>query len=493
MKSLKVLDQRPHSKRKGELYNVLGACGIYPGKVQVGEGVFYVLIRDEEVEEMLKEETKKKAVENGFQIFRPLDYDSMKTVVVRDVDSVMEEFTVEEIAEWAKVEEVVKLPTTSQILKVRFRTSSMAQKAMDKGIIVLNQSIAPWKVEREIFIKLTACNNCFAYEHYARNCLKEKKILCGYCGEEGHRQGQCKSEAPRCINCQGEHKTLAARCHVRKDLIKRRKEVRERSKSRIRENSQGGRVYGEGDQGQYQGETYAGVANGNERNDKQGMQSQERIRVLAEVTDLTTTIMTAIIYSHIQEVLMPGSFQSNMDKMYEANGLTKVRFPADINIKGMEKIYGNMLNKEQDKTGEGVRDGGVGRSHGGEAAGKEKTREKNKEPNETRIIELINEVVEESRETSGKRTRETISPQVSGEPKRTRNDPTGIRKTEGRGLLWDGVGDGVRGACALPIEGEEMEEEEVIYAKIKERKGSWESIRSEGRESLNLTGVGRGT
>ena len=124
---------------------------------------------------------------------------------------------------------------------------------------------------------------------------------------------------------------------------------------------------------------------------------------------MTTTIMTAIIYSHVQEVLMPGSFQSNMDKMYEANGLTKVRFPADINIKGMEKIYGNMLNKEQDKTGEGVRDWGVGRSCGGEAAGKEKTREKNKEPNETRIIELINEVAEESRETSGKRTRETIT------------------------------------------------------------------------------------
>ena len=255
--------------------------------------MFYVLIRDEEVEEILKEETKKKAEEKGFQIFRPLDYDSMKTVVVRDVDSVMDEFTAEEIAEsvervneWAEVEEVVKLPTTSQILKVRFKTSSMAQKAMGKGIIVLNQSIPPWKVEREIFIRLTACNNCFAYEHDARNCPKEKKILCGYCGEEGHRQGQCKSEAPRCINCQGEHKTLAARCHVRKDSIKRRrKEVRERSKSRIRENSQGGRGYGGGDQGQYQWETYAGVATGKERNNKQGMQSQERIRVPAEVTD----------------------------------------------------------------------------------------------------------------------------------------------------------------------------------------------------------------
>ena len=113
----------------------------------------------------------------------------------------------------------------------------------------------------------------------------------------------------------------------------RRKEVRERSKSRIRENSQGRRGYGEGDQGQYQGETYAGIANRNERNNRQG------IRVPAEVTDLTTTIMIAIIYSHVQEVLVPGSFQSNLDKLYEANGLTKVKFPADIKIKGMEKKF----------------------------------------------------------------------------------------------------------------------------------------------------------
>ena len=93
-----------------------------------------------------------------------------------------------------------------------------------------------------------------------------------------------------------------------------------------------------------------------------------------------------------------------------------------------------------------------------------KKREKNKEPNETRIIKLINEVVEESRETSRKRTRETTLPQVSGEPKRTRNDQTRTREGEGMGLSWDGGEDGVRRACALPIEGEEMEEEEVIHA-----------------------------
>ena len=59
--------------------------------------------------------------------------------------------------------------------------------------------------------------------------------LCAFCGEEGHKQGQCKSTAPMCLNCGGDHKTLAAKCQVRKNLIKeKRKELRERSRSRAR-------------------------------------------------------------------------------------------------------------------------------------------------------------------------------------------------------------------------------------------------------------------
>ena len=45
-------------------------------------------------------------------------------------------------------------------------------------------------------------------------------ILCAFCGEEGRRQQQCKSETPKCINCGENHKTLAAKCHIRKNIIK---------------------------------------------------------------------------------------------------------------------------------------------------------------------------------------------------------------------------------------------------------------------------------
>ena len=342
MKSIKIIDLKPHTKRKGELYDFLGGAGIFPAKVHVGKGVFFVLIPDDTVEEMVKEETKEKAKEAGFQITMPLEYQTMRTVVVKDLDSLIEQYSSDEIAhsiervqEWARVEEVVKFETTSRIIKVRFLTSNMAQRAEKEGLIVLNQSIPPRRMERELFIRLTPCNNCYGYNHESRQCPEEKMILCVNCGAEGHRQGDCTAREPRCINCDGDHRTLAARCPVRKGLIKqKRKEIRERSKSRNRGSSQSrGNI-------QYGGASYAGVTR---RETANGDNEDVAMEIPNEMKDITTTIMSSIIYGYFWEMINPGTFQDNVDKMYEENGLCKVRFPKRINIEKVKSFYKDIM------------------------------------------------------------------------------------------------------------------------------------------------------
>ena len=55
-------------------------------------------------------------------------------------------------------------------------------------------------------------------------------MLCPHCGEEGHKQSDCKAKTPRCINCGEEHRTLVAQCKIRKDMIKeKRKLIRDHS------------------------------------------------------------------------------------------------------------------------------------------------------------------------------------------------------------------------------------------------------------------------
>ena len=162
----------------------------------------------------------------------PIEFGAMKTIVIRQIYEMIDDYNDEEIKEsieylneWAKVEEIFKFGTTSKMLKVRFTNTAMVKRAESQGIVVLNQGINPRRIEREreIFIKINACNNCFKYDHDTKRCDKDKKMLCAFCGEEGHKQGQCKSTVPKCLNCGGDHKTLAAKCQVRKNLIKEKR------------------------------------------------------------------------------------------------------------------------------------------------------------------------------------------------------------------------------------------------------------------------------
>ena len=210
-KSVKVIDKRPHTKRKGELYNLLGCSGIFLTKMHTGQGVFFPIVREGDLEEILKKEVMETALEKGFEIKIPIKYSAMKTVIVKEIDSIIDEYenqeinnSIESINERAKVVEVYKFDTESKMVKIQFESMAMANRAAKDGIIILSQRIPARRIEKEIFVKLMPCNNCYGYDHETKNCTKEK-LTCAYCGEEGHKQNNCRSETPRCLNYSGAH------------------------------------------------------------------------------------------------------------------------------------------------------------------------------------------------------------------------------------------------------------------------------------------------
>ena len=354
-KSVKVIDHKPHTKRRGELYNVLGKYGIFPTKMHSGQGVFFPIIYESDLENMLKDDLGQFAMEKGFEIKVPIEYSAMKTVVVKEIDSMVDEFqdaeikeSIERLNDWAKVVDIFRFGTTSKMIKIQFSSTAMANKAIKEGIIILNQRIPPRRIEKEIFVKLMPCNNCYNYEHETKNCTGEKQTLCAFCGESGHRQNACENTTPRCINCGEAHRTLAAQCKIRKDLIKkRRKEIRLRSRSRSRSQV---RI----DTRTTSDMTYLAAA-------KSGGPSQEQGRAVLscepEMKELTTIILTSIVYSQYRELLEPGSFQRNMDDMYKENGLQRVKFPKQTNIAGMKELYKEILKgrlEEEHETSEEV-------------------------------------------------------------------------------------------------------------------------------------------
>ena len=184
-KSVKVIDHRPHTKRRGELYNVLGKFGIFPSKMHSGQGIFFPVIYVTDIEELLMDEVKNYASDKGFEIKTSIEYSAMKTVIVKQIDEIRDMYSLEEIKEnivtlneWAKVADVYMFGTTSKMLKVQFDNTSMANKAVSEGMIILYQRVPPKLIDKEIFIKLTPCNNCFQYDHETKKCKEEKLTVC---------------------------------------------------------------------------------------------------------------------------------------------------------------------------------------------------------------------------------------------------------------------------------------------------------------------------
>ena len=62
-----------------------------------------------------------------------------------------------------------------------------------------------------------------------------------------------------------------------------------------------------------------------------------------ETKNLVTKIITSVAYSHYMEVFQPGTFQVNMNKMFDLNNIPRVNFPSDIITDSVRDIYSDTL------------------------------------------------------------------------------------------------------------------------------------------------------
>ena len=122
---------------------------------------------------------------------------------------------------------------------------------------------------------------------------------------------------------------MAASCKVRKDLIKERsREIRARSRSRsqIRQNMQ---------------TTYASTAAGDSNNRQTQRQIDSVIGSVnkGETKEMITKLITSTAFTHYMEAITLGTFQKNIDEMFELNNLPKVNFPNSIVTEGIKDMY----------------------------------------------------------------------------------------------------------------------------------------------------------
>ena len=229
----------------------------------------------------------------------PPEYESSRTVILRNVDSLVHELSEEEIKDTIenqhKVRRVVKFPNNKYLLKVIFVTAEAADIATKKGISIGFQKFIGKNIDKEIFVPIVPCYRCYQYDHQRKNCSKTSDYqICSNCSKEGHTYEHCTSNIVRCINCKGSHRTLAARCPMRKEIVKNKiRERRDKEKNKI------------------QGDRF----------DRAELKLPE---------NYLAVMAAAITLAEKRETEIPGIFQYIMNEMLAANNIPKVRFPLSV-------------------------------------------------------------------------------------------------------------------------------------------------------------------
>ena len=296
--------------------------------MEPNRSTFVIITSDENVDKLLSNSMRDKFRRDDFEILTPPEHTANRTFVLRNIDSLITTIDIDELKSdiesrntWLKVNEIIKIPNAPKILKIQAENTEMVRKATESGILIYNQSIPATSVEKEIFVNLIPCYKCYAYTHKTQDCETPNLVVCSECSSTTHTYKDCRSQQKRCINCDGDHRTMAAKCPVRRELIKQRsKEMRERSRSRSRP--------------RYNTEsTYAQVTKGN-----QGTESTYNIGN----RDDYVKIVSSITYAQAIENVLPGSFHMNVQEMYRINNLPRVNFPnyippANIDASGIKE------------------------------------------------------------------------------------------------------------------------------------------------------------
>ena len=224
-----------------------------------------------------------------------------------------------------KFKKVVKIPNNQHLLKIIFQNSRDADRVTEKGMQIQFQRFQGNDIERELFVPIAPCFRCFAYGHFKRNCLKpDDFVICTTCAFEGHTYKDCPNKnVITCINCSENHRTLAAKCPIRKDLVRTKiREIRAKSRSVPKE---GGR-------------TVPTLA----------IDTTQIMKNIKLPDNYLAVMAAAITLAEKRETEVPGTFQFILDEMLKANNIPTVKFPNTV-ISGYKDIGQDTRKRENEK------------------------------------------------------------------------------------------------------------------------------------------------
>ena len=301
------ITQHDGASKKDIVWKGLHKAKAFVYKVVQSKEAFYLITDNEQAELILKDHVKQFWRENGLGVQTPPELVALRTVLVRGLEWCVADKFENDIKskieagypDW-QIERVVKIPNNDKLMKLICANVRTADYILDKRLVIYNQRFAGRSLEREVYINITPCFKCYKYDHTAKKyqTLEGYKV-CSKCSRQGHRYNECPSQTKKCLNCGQPHETLAFKCPVRKEFVKKKVgELKQRKQEKIPE------------------ATLRNVVT---------KQMQEDLP-----PNYLTLIANAITMENIREQECPGVYQYIIEEMYKANGLPVIKYPATL-------------------------------------------------------------------------------------------------------------------------------------------------------------------
>lgn len=164
----------------------------------------------------------------------PPDLRAKRTIFVRQLDRDVGSHTVEELKQeitsqqsWLQIQEIVKIKHYTHVMKIITTDTTIAQRVLTDGFYLYNTKITPSQCEQERYTHLLICYKCYKMEDHPTHQCTATTPSCSECAAKDHIHTQCTNPLKKCLNCQNDHRTLAANCPYRKQVTQMKQQTQQ--------------------------------------------------------------------------------------------------------------------------------------------------------------------------------------------------------------------------------------------------------------------------
>ena len=305
-------DNNKDPRRKSALLNILSRHDVFITKlIIINDGYVVITSNEQDMDNIFHESTSKDLQDNDFFSIIPPELQASRSIIIprvdphiytNDTEDIRTE--VEEKNPWTvnQIASVFKFPNV-KIIKITFKQSNFVKKAQQDGLKMFMMSIPSYQaIKQEIYYNVKICFRCYALEdHNTNQCDKSQEYkICSECAEYGHIWKDCSKNIFKCINCSGDHRTLASKCPRRKEIIKNKRHSDQVPK-----------------------QTYSQAAQ------QQTSPSFTSPQNIPNNNETYTKIYTCIMHAHLQNIAEPGTYEEELNNMLKRNNLPEIKAPSN--------------------------------------------------------------------------------------------------------------------------------------------------------------------